>query len=187
MDKSKIYTRLGDTGQTSLIGGKRVPKYHIRIEAYGTVDELNSFIGLIRDQPIKAHYQAILLQIQDRLFVSESLLALDEGNPGVKLPCLSEDDILLLEQEIDQMNENLPPLTAFILPGGHPIVSYTHIARCVCRRTERIILSLSQQHPVPENMLKYFNRLSDYLFVLSRILAQELGVGDQVWKAKACE
>jgi cob(I)alamin adenosyltransferase len=187
MDKSKIYTRLGDTGQTSLIGGKRVPKYHIRIEAYGTVDELNSFIGLIRDQAIDQHYKAVLLQIQDRLFVSESLLALDEGNPGVKLPCLNEEDILLLEKEIDQMNEKLPPLDSFILPGGHPIISYTHIARCVCRRAERIILSLADQYPVPESILKYFNRLSDYLFVLSRMFAMELGVGDTTWKAKACE
>jgi len=130
----KIYTKQGDKGETSLIGGKRVPKYHQRIEAYGTVDELNSFVGLIRDQQIDHHTKSILIEIQDRLFTVESLLATDhETFINRKLPQVSEDDILLLEQEIDKMNEGLPVLTSFILPGGHATVSLCHVARTVCR------------------------------------------------------
>lgn len=187
MDDWKIYTKTGDKGETSLIGGKRVPKYHLRIEAYGTVDELNSFIGLIRDHQIDPHYRNVLLRIQENLFVAESLLAKDEGDTRVKLPCLNEEDVTMLEQEIDAMNEALPTLSHFILPGGTPETSFAHVARCVCRRAERITIELSEKMPVPEICVRYLNRLSDYLFVLARKLAFDKGVEDILWKSKACE
>jgi cob(I)alamin adenosyltransferase len=187
MENWKIYTKTGDKGETSLIGGKRVPKYHMRIEAYGTVDELNSFVGLLRDQEIDPYYKNVLLQIQERLFVAESILAKDESNKELNLPCLKLDDVLFLENEIDSMNEKLPPLGNFILPGGHPAVSLAHVARCVCRRAERIIIQLSEQYQVQEIVIHYFNRLSDYFFVLARKIAQDTGVGDLLWKAERCD
>jgi cob(I)alamin adenosyltransferase len=188
MDNSfKIYTKTGDKGETSLIGGTRVPKYHIRIEAYGTIDELNSFIGLIRDQNIEPHYRDILLQIQENLFIAESVLAYDPEAGSRKLPCLREQDITILEEEMDRMNEKLPDLHNFILPGGHTTVSYAHVARCVCRRAERIIIELSEKNPIPEVIIRYINRLSDYLFVLARKIAFDNGVEDVVWKARKCE
>jgi cob(I)alamin adenosyltransferase len=187
MDKHKIYTKTGDKGETSLIGGTRVPKYHIRIEAYGTVDELNSFIGLIRDQDINPHYKDILLQIQENLFVAESILAYDPAVGARTLPCLIEKDIIVLEKEMDTMNEMLPDLHNFILPGGHTTVSYAHVARCICRRAERIIIELSEKSPIPEIIIRYINRLSDYLFVLARKLALDNGVKDIIWKARVCE
>lgn len=181
----KIYTKTGDKGQTSLIGGTRVPKFHPRIEAYGTIDELNSYIGLIRDHEIGEHFREILLEIQDRLFTAESLIALDpESQSNIKLPELHEQDILLLEQEIDRMNEALPELKSFILPGGHPVVSYCHIARCVCRRAERLVIRLAQAQPVDERVIKYLNRLSDYLFVLARRLGKDLNAPETPWKAR---
>lgn len=181
----KIYTKTGDKGQTSLIGGTRVPKFHPRIEAYGTIDELNSYIGLIRDHDIADHYKEVLLEIQDRLFTAESLIALDpEAEHPVKLPRLHKSDIDLLEKEIDAMNENLPELKNFILPGGHPIVSYSHVARCVCRRAERHTIRLNQSQPVPDLVIPYLNRLSDYLFVLARKLAKDLNVSENTWKAR---
>jgi cob(I)alamin adenosyltransferase len=178
----KIYTKTGDKGETSLLGGRRVPKDHLKIEAYGTADELNAFIGLLRDQPVDAHDGEVLLRIQDRVFVAESLLARDAGSESIPLPGLSEEDILLLEREIDRMNEDLPPLGHFILPGGHPAVSLAHVCRCVCRRAERIIISLSGQEPVEEVIIRYFNRLSDYFFVLARKTGKDLGVPDILWK-----
>lgn len=187
MNEWKIYTKTGDKGETSLIGGKRVPKYHIRIEAYGTIDELNSFVGLLRDQNIDPHYKKILLDVQQNLFVAESILARDEDAPEIKLPCLKEEDVLVLEREIDEMNKYLPELRNFILPGGHPAVSYAHVARCICRRGERIIIGLSEQMPIPEIIVKYINRLSDYFFVLARKLAVDNGVDDVLWKAERCE
>lgn len=180
----KIYTKTGDKGQTSLLGGKRVPKYHIRIEAYGTIDEVNSFVGLLRDQEISLHYKNILFEIQDRLFTAESLIAADKGSEGFQLPLLTENDIVLLEQEIDKMNESLPVLTNFILPGGHPSVSYAHVCRTLTRRAERLIIKLAEKHQVDEIIIRYFNRLSDYFFVLARKIAFDLGVPDQVWKAR---
>jgi cob(I)alamin adenosyltransferase len=182
-DDWKIYTKTGDKGETSLIGGKRVPKYHERIEAYGTVDELNSFIGLIKDHDIDKHYKEVLLKIQDRLFVAESLLARDEGEVKVKIPELHEEDIKILEREIDEMQQKLPELTSFILPGGGLAASYTHVARTVCRRAERIIIKLSETVEVNELVIRYFNRLSDYLFVLARKLAHDKGEGDVLWKS----
>ncbi len=185
MSGPKIYTRTGDKGQTSLIGGTRVPKFHPRIEVYGTIDELNSHIGLIRDQDIDGHYKDVLLEIQDRLFTSESIIALDPGTvPAVKLPALNESDITFLEQEIDLMNEGLPELKSFILPGGHPVVSYCHIARCVCRRAERDAIRLARAQQVDELVIKYLNRLSDYLFMLARRIGKDLGANESLWRAR---
>ncbi|MCF8386319.1 MAG: cob(I)yrinic acid a,c-diamide adenosyltransferase [Bacteroidales bacterium] len=181
----KIYTKFGDKGETSLIGGKRVPKYHDRIEAYGTVDELNSFVGLIRDQEIDEHSKKMLLEIQDRLFTLESLLATDhESEIKRNLPELHEEDISLLEKEIDKMNEKLPEIKSFVLPGGHPVVSYCHIARTVCRRAERITIKLSEHYPVEARSIKYLNRLSDYFFVLARFMTNYFGAEETPWKAR---
>lgn len=185
MSSHKIYTRTGDNGQTSLIGGTRVLKFHPRIEVYGTIDELNSYIGLIRDQEIGSHFRDVLLEIQDRLFTAESIIALDPGaKTTIKLPELHDSDITLLEKEIDQMNEVLPELKSFILPGGHPIVSYCHIARCVCRRAERHTIRLAQSQPVEEKVIRYLNRLSDFLFVLARRLGKEVDATETTWKAR---
>ena len=148
----KIYTKTGDKGQTSLIGGTRVPKHHLRIEAYGTVDELNSWIGLLRDHPIGDHTITMLIDIQDRLFTIGSLLASDPEKGKMKLPELHLSDIEELEKEIDRMDEALPALKSFILPGGHPVVSYIHIARCVCRRCERLVTHLSEETSVNESI-----------------------------------
>jgi len=179
----KIYTKTGDKGETSLIGGTRVPKYHDRIEAYGTLDELNSFIGYLRDQLTDAHVRGVLLSVQENLFTAESLLATDsEKEITQSLPKLSEAHVLLLEQEIDAMNLHLPALSSFILPGGHPLVSLCHICRTVCRRGERIIIKLSAETTVDEILIKYINRLSDYLFVLARELAFNNNVPDLPWK-----
>lgn len=180
----KIYTKTGDKGTTSLFGGKRVPKHHIRIESYGTVDELNSYIGLIRDQKIDKNTFDVLIEIQDRLFTLGSMLATEPGNEKVKVPQLFEEDITLLENEIDKMNEVLPEMRSFVLPGGHTTVSYCHIARCVCRRAERLAVHLSEIEPVQEIVVKYLNRLSDYLFVLSRKLTQDNKANEIPWKAR---
>ncbi len=181
----KIYTKTGDRGETSLLGGTRVPKFHDRIEAYGTLDELNSFIGLICDESTEEHTKKILTEIQDRIFTAESLLASDPENPPQrKLPQLSESDVVLLEKEIDRMNETLPELTSFILPGGHRLSSLAHIARCVCRRAERITIKLDMQHPVEPVVIRYLNRLSDYLFVLSRKFVYDNNGKEVPWKAR---
>ena len=179
----RIYTKTGDKGETSLIGGTRLPKQHIRIEAYGEVDELNSWIGLVRDQKIDANSITILLEIQDRLFTIGALLASD-GDNKMKLPEIIEADIVLLEKEIDAMESALPPMKSFVLPGGNAIVSYCHISRCVCRRAERSVLRLAENEKVNELVYKYLNRLSDYLFVLSRKLAQDLGATETPWVAR---
>jgi len=180
----KVYTKTGDKGETSLFGGKRVSKHDIRIEAYGTVDELNSFIGLIRDQKIDEHSFNVLIEIQDRLFTLGSILATEPGNSKVKVPKLFEEDILFLEEEIDKMNETLPEMRSFVLPGGHTTVSYCHISRCVCRRAERFVIHLSEKEHVNELTYKYLNRLSDYLFVLARKFSQDLEVNEIEWKAR---
>lgn len=186
-DDLKIYTKTGDKGETSLIGGTRVPKYHVRIEAYGTLDELNSFIGLIRDQAINEEIKNLLIEIQDRIFTSESLLAADTSVPLKNLPGLREDDITILEKAIDKMNETLPVLKSFILPGGHTTVSYCHIARTVCRRAERLTIKLLDEEPNTiqgDMIVKYLNRLSDYLFVLARKIAFDLGINETLWIAR---
>ncbi len=181
----KIYTKTGDKGETSLIGGKRVPKYHVRIEAYGSLDELNSFIGLLRDQVSDETCVKELLRIQEILFVAESELATDPDSlPSKKLPFLSIEDIRKIEAEIDRMNAVLPELKHFVLPGGNPVASTAHICRTVCRRAERIVLQLSTQHPVDELILQFLNRLSDYFFVLARYILYQGGGSDIYWIAR---
>lgn len=177
----KIYTKTGDKGTTSLLGGSRVPKHHLRIEAYGTVDELNSWLGLLRDQPLDDHVITFLIGIQERLFTIGSLLAVEPGRENIKLPALSPDDVAILEKEVDRMSDELPPLRSFILPGGHAIVSYIHIARCVCRRGERIVTHLAEESSVNEEIIRYLNRLSDYLFVLARFAGSRLNVAETPW------
>ena len=182
----KIYTKTGDKGKTSLIGGTKVAKSHIRIESYGTVDELNSFIGLLNDYLTDQHSKKILKEIQDRLFTIGSSLACDpEKEPALKIPDLKEEDILFLENEIDKMNEVLPAMKNFILPGGHVAVSTAHICRCVCRRAERICVNMQENNSFVEPLvIIYLNRLSDYLFVLARFIGHQLNVKEIVWKAR---
>ncbi len=181
----RIYTKTGDKGQTSLIGGTRVPKHHVRIEAYGTVDELNSYIGLLRDLLTEKHSQyKLLIEIQDRLFTMGSILAADPEKNKMQLPPLFEEDVKNLETAIDAMDEQLPEMKHFVLPGGHTTVSHLHIARCICRRAERAVLHLHEQFPVNEITFMYLNRLSDYLFTLSRFVALELKAGEIPWIPK---
>lgn len=198
----KIYTKTGDLGKTSLIGGTKVPKNHIRIETYGTVDELNSYIGLVNDHlfaaalqlPLRADAEALaqasgaggLKEIQDRLFTIGSSLACDpDKEPLMKMPDLKETDISLLEKEIDAMNEVLPPMKSFILPGGHIAVSTTHVARCICRRAERCCVNMQEQELfVDPLVIKYLNRLSDHLFVLSRYIGHLLNAPEVPWKPR---
>lgn len=180
----KVYTKTGDKGTTALIGGTRVPKHHIRIEAYGTIDELNSYIGLIRDQPIDEHSQKMLIEIQDRLFTIGASLASDPEKSRMKIPDLKESDVALLEKDMDAMNEVLPEMRSFVLPGGHTTVSYCHIARCVCRRAERLITHLSENDFVAPLVGIYVNRLSDWLFVLSRKLSHDLKALETPWQPR---
>ena len=181
----KIYTKTGDKGQTSLWGGARVPKHHIRIEAYGTVDELNSYLGLVRDQLQDEELRTDLKIIQDRLFALGSILATDPEKSGkIQTPDLFESDIEQLETWIDNMESLLPELKNFILPGGHQAVSFCHVARCVCRRAERLSVALNENEPVNELVLQYLNRLSDYLFVLSRRIGQLYGVEEVIWNQR---
>jgi cob(I)alamin adenosyltransferase len=177
----KIYTKTGDKGLTSLIGGTRVPKYDLRIESYGTIDELNSYVGLIRDQQINAAQKGVLKEIQDRLFTIGSALASDPEKSKMKIPDLHLSDTELLEKQMDDMNRELPELRHFILPGGNTTVSYCHIARCVCRRAERITVQLSQESFVDEKVIIYLNRLSDYLFVLARKICQDSNLPENKW------
>jgi cob(I)alamin adenosyltransferase len=177
----KIYTKTGDKGLTSLIGGTRVPKYHLRIEAYGTVDELNSHIGLIRCQPVDPHTEQVLKEIQDRLFTIGATLAADPETSRMKIPDLHDEDIALLETEMDTMNSVLPELRHFILPGGNTVVSYCHVARCICRRAERITVHLASESVVDERTIIYLNRLSDYLFVLARKLNFNAKTDESIW------
>jgi len=187
----KIYTKTGDKGTTALFGGTRVPKHHIRIESYGTVDELNSYLGLIRDQKIDKHIKDIIIHIQDKLFTLGAILATDpkkeilkNGKERLNIPKINNEDIALLETEIDTMNDSLPPMTHFVLPGGHTTVSYCHIARCVCRRAERLVTHLNEIEPTNEYILMYLNRLSDYLFVLARKLSKDLQADEIQWIPK---
>jgi len=180
----KIYTKTGDSGTTSLLGGARVSKAHVRIEAYGTVDELNSYLGLLCDQPVNDDRKAFLKQIQDRLFTLGADLATEPGKDNIVKPDLYQSDVEILEKEIDQMNEVLEPLKSFILPGGHQSVSFCHIARCICRKAERITIALNEVQPVASLSIIYLNRLSDYLFVLARKMASELGVGEVKWEPR---
>ncbi|PKQ65451.1 ATP:cob(I)alamin adenosyltransferase [Labilibaculum filiforme] len=183
MTKFKVYTKTGDAGTTGLIGGTRVPKFHLRLEAYGTVDELNSYIGLIRSHEIEAKSKEILLVIQNKLFLIGSRLATDDEKSDLKgkLPIL-EEDILLLEKEMDRMDEELPELNNFVLPGGSVANGFCHVARTVCRRAERRANQLSSDVDVNPLLLKYLNRLSDYLFVLSRKVLLDVGADEIKWK-----
>ena len=182
----KIYTKAGDQGKTSLIGGTRVPKSHIRIESYGTVDELNSFIGLLNDLVDDAKINADLKEIQDRLFTVGSSLACDpEKESALKIPDLKEEDIAGLESSMDAMNEVLAPMKSFIIPGGHQAISTAHIARCVCRRAERWCVNMQEEDLFVETLvIKYLNRLSDYLFTLARYIGHLNGVADLPWKPR---
>jgi cob(I)alamin adenosyltransferase len=180
----KIYTKTGDKGTTALFGGKRVSKADLRIDTYGTVDELNSYIGLVRDQEVNTNRKGILTEIQDRLFTIGSILATEPGNTKVKVPALTENNVTFLENEIDAMEEKLPPMKSFVLPGGHPSVSFCHVARTVCRRAERLVIALNAQEKTDELIIKYLNRLSDYLFVLSRKMTAELKAEETPWKPR---
>ena len=182
----KIYTKTGDLGNTSLIGGTKVSKANIRIETYGTIDELNSCIGLVGDHCKDEHSKNILKEIQDRLFTIGSSLACDpDKEQKLKIPDLKEEDIILLEKEIDKMNEQLPEMKHFILPGGHISVSTTHVARCVCRRAERWCVNMQEQNLfVDPLIIKYLNRLSDYLFVLARYVGHLLQTPEIAWKPR---
>jgi cob(I)alamin adenosyltransferase len=177
----RIYTRTGDDGTTSLSGGKRVPKYHVRVEAYGSVDELISWIGLLRDQKENAGRKTFLLYIQEQLMICAAAIASDPDNREGRKLLPDSESILKVEKEIDKMEKKLKPLKKFILPGGHVVVSYCHIARCVCRRAERAVLMLNITDKTPENISKFLNRLSDYLFVLSRKISLELDIEEIKW------
>lgn len=191
----KIYTKTGDKGTTSLIGGTKVPKSHLRIEAYGTVDELNSHIGLCRDLLQDEQGRLLLQEIQDRLFTIGAALACDpEKEPKMRIPDLKEGDIGRLETEMDRMDTFIPPMKNFVLPGGHPTLSQLHIARCVCRRAERRCVELELEstaaadapppHETDGLVLKYLNRLSDYLFVLSRYTGHQLNIAEIPWRPR---
>jgi len=184
----KIYTKTGDSGTTSLYGGTRVKKYNLRIESYGTVDELNSYIGLIKDQEISDTNKNSLLKIQNELFTLGSMLAtppeketLKNGKERLNIPKIDESAVLFLENEIDRMDAALPQMTHFILPGGHQAVSFCHVARCVCRRAERLSVALNDQETINNDIIKYLNRLSDYLFTLARKLSNDLSVDEIKW------
>jgi len=180
----KIYTKTGDKGKTSLLGGTRVSKNHVRINAYGTIDELNSFLGMTSDLDPNDERVNFIRHIQFRLFTIGSSLAADSDNNKIYKPDLEENDILDLEKAIDSMNESLPGMKNFIIPGGHKLISSTHIARTVCRRAERLIVKLSETEDIEEIVIRYLNRLSDYLFVLARKQGQDLKVEEIPWKPR---
>lgn len=182
----KIYTKTGDKGTTGLIGGARVSKSHIRIESYGTVDELNSFIGMVNDMAQNEEISGWLREIQDRLFTIGSALATNpDKEVKMKLPDIHDEDVTWLEQRMDKMNERLPDMRSFILPGGNLASSTTHVARCVCRRAERICVGMQENGEyVPDLIIKYLNRLSDFLFVLARYVAHLNGAEDLPWRAR---
>ena len=180
----KIYTKTGDSGTTSLLGGARVSKAHIRIDAYGTIDELNSYIGLLNDQEVNAHRYDFLKEVQDRLFTVGSHLATEPGKDKVIKPDLFESDIEALERAMDEMDAELPALTSFILPGGHQSVSFAHLARTVCRRAERISIALNDHEEIDPLIIRYLNRLSDYLFVIGRKMALELKTEEVKWEPR---
>jgi cob(I)alamin adenosyltransferase len=180
----KIYTKTGDKGQTSLLGGTRVIKSHLRIEAYGTVDELNSCIGLLASLPeISGGSKNVLIRIQNTLFTIGAVLACETESAYSRIPHLDPSESQLLEKEIDEIDKKLPTLKGFILPGGHSVVAQCHITRCICRRAERHVVKLVQDQTVPEEIITYLNRLSDYLFMLARDTSFDLGIEDVPWKA----
>lgn len=180
----KVYTKTGDTGETGLLGGTRVPKNHIRIEAYGTVDELNSYLGLLRDQIGTEDIQDKIIKVQEELFTVGSHMANDPEVSKFKLPDLDQEMNSKLEQWIDEMDADLPAMTNFILPGGHPSVSHCHIARCICRRAERATIALHHESEIQIEIIAFLNRLSDYLFILARKLGNDLKVKENPWKPR---
>ena len=182
----KIYTKTGDKGSTSLIGGVRVPKSHIRIESYGTVDELNSYLGMVNDMAANEQVNEWLREIQDRLFtIGSELATTPDKEIKMKLPDLHDADVQWLEQRIDQMNETLPEMRSFILPGGNLAASTCHVARCVCRRVERICVTMQEQNEhIPDLIVPYINRLSDFLFVLARYITHINGAAEIPWRAR---
>jgi cob(I)alamin adenosyltransferase len=180
----KIYTKTGDKGTTALFGGKRVSKAELRIETYGTVDELNSWMGVLRDQEVNRNRQEELIEVQDRLFTIGSILATEPGNTKVKIPSLTENDITFLEKKIDAMESGLEPMKVFVLPGGHTSVSFGHVSRTVCRRAERLVIALDAQEKVDPLVIQYLNRLSDYLFVLCRAMTKDLGANETPWRPR---
>ena len=177
----KIYTKKGDKGMTSLFGGTKLSKNHIRIEAYGTIDELNSFIGLLRDHSENGARRELLHEIQVNLFTIGSILAVEDP-AKFNLPSLNQKEVRVLEEEIDGMEEKLSQLKNFILPGGHPISSYCHLARVVCRRAERRVVALNEAAEIDDIIVEYLNRLSDFFFVLSRMIIKEEGAEEVYWK-----
>ena len=182
MKKSKVYTKTGDNGTTGLFSGERVPKHHVRIKAYGTVDKLNSWIGLIRSQDIKEEHVQELLKVQNDLMHIGSELANNSNDPSsVGIDVINEKDVKTIENWIDRITDELPPLTNFVIPGGHVCVSNTHLARCVCRRAERFITELNDINTINPVIVFYINRLSDYLFTLSRKFAQDLEINEIKW------
>lgn len=182
---NKIYTKRGDKGETSLLGGTRVPKYHIRVEAYGTIDELKSYMALLIDYANDKPLNAIIKSIQEKLFRSEALVACEDEKIRAKLPQLVDDDVSFLEKEIDVMNAEMPPLNNFIIPGGNVFSAHAHVARCICRRAERIVIRLSEEDVVEPLVIQYLNRLSDYLFVLARFLCHTSSdCTDNLWKTR---
>lgn len=180
----KVYTKKGDTGTTGLLGGTRLPKHHLRIESYGTVDELNAFIGVLRDSISSSTHRADLKKIQDELFTIGSQLAADPEKNKMELPMISQGEVAFLELRMDEMDKELPEMKFFVLPGGHPAVSNAHVCRCVCRRAERLCVALAENGVVNPLILQYLNRLSDYFFVLSRQLTMELGVDEVPWQPR---
>ncbi len=180
----KIYTKTGDEGTTSLFGGKRISKSELRIDTYGTIDELNAWMGVLRDQDVNQKRKDTLIEIQDRLFTIGSILATEPENMKVKIPSLSETDVTFLEKEMDGMDAILQPMRFFVLPGGHSSISWGHVARTVCRRAERLVIALHLAEKVDSLVIKYLNRLSDYLFMLCRMMTQELGVEETPWKPR---
>ena len=180
----KIYTRTGDAGETSLSGGQRVSKAELRIDAYGTVDELNAWIAMLRDQDVNRHRSDLLIHIQDRLFTIGAHLATRDTHAVTSLPVLDERDIVRLEMAIDELDVKLPPLRSFVLPGGHPSVSVGHVARTVCRRAERLAVVLDRHEKVEPVVLAYLNRLSDFLFMLCRAMSQESGAQETPWQPR---
>ncbi|MFN3403670.1 MAG: cob(I)yrinic acid a,c-diamide adenosyltransferase [Cytophagaceae bacterium] len=178
----KIYTKKGDQGMTSLYGGKTVSKSSLRIEAYGTIDELNSWLGLIRDVQKDEERKQFLKKLQDNLFSIGSSLAADPDRK-LPLPEIEKKLVELMETEIDKMDTQLPNLKNFIIPGGHTFVSYCHITRCVCRRAERIVTYLSEKEKTDPFIVIFLNRLSDYLFILARMMSKELSAEEIIWKS----
>jgi len=178
----KIYTKHGDQGETSLLGGQRVPKNHIRIQAYGTIDELNAYLGLVRSKLFDEQIKDFLLKCQKDLFVIGSQLAAPEGRIAEHIDCIAADDVVMLEQAIDGMDKELPPLNNFIVPGGDTVAAEVHVARSICRRAERLIVELSLAEDVHVNIIKYINRFSDYLFTLARMLNKQKGISEVKWE-----